>query len=826
MSKKISLQQLETVLWKGITEHRGNLDYSVIRDQVLCLMFIKYLSDRFLLEREQITQTFLQQGHSLDKSEVLAEEPNAYQTGFIPLSTSWASLVNINPFFHLGNELNRVAESIERYQPWLSGVLTSVDFCQSFNHADEKAINRFWAGLIHFFSSLDLASDYSDDFPQLFSGLLKRFADAEGKKGGVFYTPKEVVSLMVHLIKPNAKMSVYDPTCGFGGALIQADEYLRKNSTPRLADHLLLFGQELSYSTAAVCRMNLIANGLFYARIECGDTLISPKYVRENRLERFDRVLCHPPFSLKLTNPEEYYFDNFGQFSFGFPPKSSADLAFLQHVIASLNDTGLGAVVMPLGALFRGNSEQAIREEILRCDLVESVIALPPGIFYGTSISTCLVIVNKSKHPDRKGKVLFVDASQEFEAGQYMNMLTGDGSQRVVEAFEKFESLGAFSKVIPVDELLRNDAKLDVKRYIDNSPVIREIATLLRHHEGFEQVSLSNKKMVNAIEVVKADTNLDTPNAIYLRRTRPEHAAISLGFSMTPKPNEYLRLTFNQDRLLSEYAKLFFESQLGKLMLGQIPTGVSIQRLQAKSIQALSIPIPKLEVQQEVIKVAGKLEIARKQIDLFFSKLTTEPKQYKAIEDNTDAMVYTLSSMSDTKYLQHLISFGETRQMEFKQSFFANADKLHKPEGRIEKDSGVQAEVIKDIVSFINTSGGILLIGVNDKGKVLGVDLECKRFKFNKMDNYFQELGAQLASRISPDYLQYCKLTEVPFEDKTVVRIDCSPSSHPIFMDNTKFYVRTDTSSPELTGNSMLRYIQNHFKVALFNDPETHSPTA
>lgn len=826
MSKKISLQQLETVLWKGITDNRGNLDYSVIRDQVLSLMFIKYLSDRFMLEREQVITAFLQQGNSREKSELLAEDPNAYQTGFIPDFARWSVLTNINPFLHLGIELNRVADSIERHQPWLSGVLTSIDFCQSLKHGDERAIHRFWSGLINVLSQLDFALDYSKDFPYIFGRLLEKFSDAEGKKGGVFYTPKEVVSLVVHLTKPSIRMRIYDPTCGFGGTLIQAEQYLEKHHSNKLGERLMLYGQELHRNTWAICMMNLYVNEFFDARIECGDTLISPKHVRENRLERFDRVLCHPPFSLKLTNPEEYYFDNFGQFRFGFPPKSSADLAFLQHVIASLNDTGLGAVVMPLGALFRGNSEQAIREEILRCDLVESVIALPPGIFYGTSISTCLVIVNRSKHPDRKGKVLFVDASQEFEAGQYMNMLTGDGSQRVVEAFDKFESLGTFSKVIPVDELLRNDAKLDVKRYIDNSPVIREIATLLRHHEGFEQVSLSNKKMVNAIEVVKVDTNLDTPNAIYLRRTRPEHAAIWLGFSMTPKPNEYLRLTFNQDRLLSEYAKLFFESQLGKLMLGQIPTGVSIQRLQAKSIQALSIPIPKLEVQQEVIKVAGKLEIARKQIDLFFSKLTTEPKQYKAIEDNTDAMVYTLSSMSDTKYLQHLISFGETRQMEFKQSFFANADKLYKPEGRIEKDSAVQAEVIKDIVSFINTNGGILLICVNDKGKVLGVDLECKRFKFNKMDNYFQELGAQLASRISPDYLQYCKLTEVPFEDKTVVRIDCSPSSHPIFMDNTKFYVRTDTSSPELTGNSMLRYIQNHFKVALFNDPETHSPTA
>lgn len=714
MSKKIPLQQLGTVLWKGITEHRGSLDYSVIRDQVLCLTFIKYLSDRFLLEREQVIQTFLQQGHSRAEAEVLAEKPDEYQTGFIPQSARWSVLSNIDPFFHFGRELGRVAESIEQSQPWLSGVLTSVNFCQSFNHGDERAINLFWSGLIHYFSSLDLVSDYSDNFQNFFSGLLEKFADAEGKKGGEFYTPKEVVSLMVHLAKPNARMRIYDPTCGFGGTLIQADEYLRKNSKPKRADQLLLFGQELSYSTWAVCRMNLIANGLSEARIECGDVLLSPRHLQGNKLDRFDRVFCHPPFSLKLSNYNECYFDDFGQFRFGLPPKNSADLAFLQHVIASLNDTGLGAIVMPFGALFRGKKEQVIREEILRCDLVESVIALPPGIFYGTSISTCLVIVNKNKLSIKKGKVLFIDASQDFDSAQNMNRLTEHGIQAIVEAFDKFDSLNTFSRIVSVAEVLSNDARLDVKLYIDNSPVNREIDALLCHHEGFERVSLDDKHLVKTIELVKSDTNLSSPNTIYFRRTRPEHAQILLGFSTPPKHNEYLRVTFNQERLLSEYAKLFFESQLGKLILGQIPTGASIQRLQLESIESLCIPIPKLEFQQEVLKVAGKLEIAKQQIDLLFSNLITKPKQYKTIEDRTDSMVYTLSSMTDAKNLQHLISLGETRQVELKQSFFANIDEIRNCSGLMklsenkDKKKAEQAKILKVVASFMNSESPLL----------------------------------------------------------------------------------------------------------------------
>ena len=341
----------------------------------------------------------------------------------------------------------------------------------------------------------------------------------------------------------------------------------------------------------------------------------------------------------------------------------------------------------------------------------------------------------------------------------------------------------------------------------------------MSHHEGFERVPLSNKKLVKSVSIASAVDDLDESNTIYFKRIRPEVGAILLSLKGPNAPKgKFIQVRFCKEKLLSEYAKLFFESELGRKMLSQIPTGTSIQSLSASSIRSLSIPIPKPDVQLEVIKVASKLEIARKQIEEFFKKLTTEPKKYKSIEDSTDEMVFRLSALSDVKHLQHLISLGETRHIEFKQSFFANASAIYAQSGKLEKNRDVQGEVIKDIASFMNTEGGTLLIGVNDHRKVVGINREMSRFGWEKVDNYFQELGAQLESRLGRDYHQYCRLTAVTIDEKIVARIDCTASPLPVFLDEEKFHVRTDTSSPPKTGLAMLRYIQNHFKMTLTNE--------
>ncbi|MFB9154662.1 type I restriction-modification system subunit M [Vibrio gallaecicus] len=303
--------------------------------------------------------------------------------------------------------------------------------------------------------------------------LIKMFADSAGKKGGEFYTPSEVVQLLVALLKPHAGMRIYDPTTGSGGMLVQTRNHLAKNGEN--ASNLSLFWQEMNLNTWAICKMNMFLHGVQSADIRKGDTLREPKHTEGGELMSFDRVIANPPFSLKKWGKDECDSDGFGRFPYGTPPKDAGDLAFVQHMIASTNNEGMVGVVMPHGVLFRGSSEKAIRQGILEDDLLEAVIGLPSGLFYGTGIPACLLIINKNKSAARKGKVLFINSELEFEEGKNQNKLREQDITKIVETFEShsFESkcdIKRYAKVVNFSEIAENDFNLNIRRYADTSP--------------------------------------------------------------------------------------------------------------------------------------------------------------------------------------------------------------------------------------------------------------------------------------------------------------------------------------------------------------------
>ena len=460
---KLTLQELESTLLQCANILRGELSAAEYKDYIFGMLFLKRLNDEFDEEREERRKEFLEDG--LDKDEVieLLEDPSIYETFFVPEQARWEKLRNLT--LNIGPELDKAFKALEDEpkNSELVGVLSTTNY-----NDKEKVPDKKLAQLLVLFSTVNLANsnlESEDILGDAYQYLIKQFADQGGKKGGEFYTPTEVVKVITNILKPQEGDRIYDPTCGSGGMLIQSIEYVKKHGgNPK---NLSLFGQEINLSTWAICKMNMLFHGAKGADIQKGDTIREPKHTEGGALKVFDKVLANPPFSLKNWGAEEASHDAFHRFTYGIPPKSYGDLAFVEHMLASLNMKGKMASVVPHGVLFRGSAEGKIRKGFIEDDLIEAVIGLPQNLFYGTGIPAAILVFNKAKSEERKNKILFIDGSNDFVKEGNKNKLRKEDIEKIITAFDNFEDVEKYANVIDLETIKENDYNLNISRYVD-----------------------------------------------------------------------------------------------------------------------------------------------------------------------------------------------------------------------------------------------------------------------------------------------------------------------------------------------------------------------
>lgn len=478
-------QELEKYLWGAATALRGTIDAGDYKQYIFPLLFFKRICDVY---DEEYHLALTESDGDLEYA-AFAENHRFV----IPEGAHWNDVRETTT--NVGMAIQHAMRGIEKANPdTLEGIFGDASWTNKNRLSDATLIN-----LIEHFSqhTLNLTNVSDDKLGNAYEYLIKEFADDSGHTAAEFYTNRTVVKLMTKIMDPQPGESVYDPTCGSGGLLLNCALHLKEEG--KEYRNLKLYGQEINLITSAIARMNMFMHGIEEFKIVRGDTLAEPGLLENDQLKTFNVILANPPYSIKSWNRDAFVNDPWGRNIWGLPPQGCADYAFQQHIQKSLDtNNGRSISLWPHGILFR-DSEAEMRRNMIASDVVEAVIGLGPNLFYNSPMEACLLITNNNKPAHKKGKILIINAVKDVKQEKSISFLEKEHIDKIYAAYKKFEPIDGYAVVVDKEDVLERKASLNIAQYVSNVETKSEEISLDTALENWEKASDVLSQSMNAL---------------------------------------------------------------------------------------------------------------------------------------------------------------------------------------------------------------------------------------------------------------------------------------------------------------------------------------
>lgn len=450
-------KELESYLWGAATYLRGFIDAGDYKQYIFPLLFYKRICDVY---DEEYEDALVESDGDLEYAAF--DENHRFK---VPVEAHWNQVRQVT--VNVGQAISKALNEIQKVNAQqLQGIFGDADWTNK-----ERLSDAMLCQLIEHFSSknLNIKNVPNDELGNAYEFLIKKFADDSGHTAAEFYTNRTVVRLMTLIADPHEGESVYDPTCGSGGLLLNCAMMLKEQGKEYRT--LRLYGQEINLITSGIARMNMLLHGFEEFNIVRGNTLSNPIFMEYDELQRFDIVLANPPYSIKSWDQAAFTDDPYGRNIWGTPPQGCADYAFQQHIMKSLKpDTGRCVVLWPHGILFR-DAEREMRHKMIESDCVDCVIGLGPNLFYNSPMEACLLICRMQKPANRRGKILFINAVDEVRRDKTISMLEEKHIDKIFKAYKEYKDVPGFAKVVSIEQILENGATLNISQYVSRLEV-------------------------------------------------------------------------------------------------------------------------------------------------------------------------------------------------------------------------------------------------------------------------------------------------------------------------------------------------------------------